>query len=362
MKIFLPIMILLSCSMNSCWGQRASNDGQRHLGISYLPVGNAQELKFSEEHLKKLHVSHIRFSLHWKHREKTQGKIDWTNLDRRIRFVTKNSLSLLLTIESDGPSWATAKRNKKSATYDDQDAFKSFVESLCKRYPNKIARIQFGNEWQSQWWFVGTAETYIKYSNIVFDMVKKHSPKTEYVLGGFSIGALQELAVMAGRIKTVYLPSKRRFATGAEITQWRESQDAEDKLLRIKKVLAQARYDVLDIHLYDDVENWGTYIDVFKDLVKKTSPKGTLSKNSLIVSEFGGPNLSYETYTDAYHRKQLGKYIQAIWDAGILDAYYFKLVESKDANPAHRKSGLIDSKLKEKPGYFLFAKQSKRLS
>ena len=113
---------------------------------------------------------------------------------------------------------------------------------------------------------------------------------------------------------------------------------------RIDSVLTYAQYDIIDLHLYDDVEQWDEYYYDFADTV--TRP--------ILVSEFGGPNLNYEPYTLSYHADRVYEYIKKIDSIGITEAYFFKLIEG-GANPAHNGSGLLDSlNLLEKPAYYIF--------
>ncbi|NRA12602.1 MAG: hypothetical protein HRT57_11665 [Crocinitomicaceae bacterium] len=47
----------------------------------------------------------------------------------------------------------------------------------------------------------------------------------------------------------------------------------------------------------------------------------------MIVSEFGGPNINYEPYTQTYQADRLFQYIKKIDSLKIEEAYYFKLIE-----------------------------------
>lgn len=115
-------------------------------------------------------------------------------------------------------------------------------------------------------------------------------------------------------------------------------------IARIDSIMTYSLFDIYDIHLYDDVEQWDEYFANFTDTISKP----------VIVSEFGGPNLNYEPYTESYHAGRVFEYIKKIDSLQILEAYFFKLVEGA-ANPAHAKSGLLDSaSLAEKEAYFIF--------
>jgi hypothetical protein len=114
--------------------------------------------------------------------------------------------------------------------------------------------------------------------------------------------------------------------------------------IRIDSVLKFALYDVLDLHLYDDVELWDEYYANFSDSITKP----------IIVSEFGGPNMNYENYSESFQTNRLYQYIKKLDSLQIQEAYYFKLVEGT-SNLAHSTSGLIsDTTLIEKSSYYLF--------
>ncbi len=110
--------------------------------------------------------------------------------------------------------------------------------------------------------------------------------------------------------------------------------------------MQQAKYDVIDIHLYDDPENWQFYYDA----VAKNAPGVPI-----LVSEFGGPNVLTEPYTDDYHAQRVQAYLDKIATLQVAEAYYFTLVESPDANEAHVKSGLLTQgpAYLPKPAYYV---------
>lgn len=111
----------------------------------------------------------------------------------------------------------------------------------------------------------------------------------------------------------------------------------------IEYVLQHANYDILDIHLYDDPENWPSYVSV----LPKDKP--------ILVSEFGGPNSEFENTSSSYQAKRMPDYIDAIEQLPIIEAYYFKLVESDESY--HQDSGLFYKNLRVKPARNVFAQR-----
>jgi len=339
------------------------------LGISYPLVGDDQEREFTLQHLKTLNANLIRNSIHWKFREPERGKFNWKGDDDRIDFFNDNGISLLLTIESNGPDWACSSlNNEQSCVYNNEEDFRNFISAFLTRYKGKIDKIQFGNEWDNNFWYVGTAEEFTIFNNILYEETKKIDPNVQVVLGGITIVWPFSIAGCEGTLDSIQ--TNDNYYCNPELTtcvgEFRnipedcQTEETLDILERVNYVLENANYDIVDIHLYDDVENWPIYYGAIKNKVSKP----------IIVTEFGGPyvdncNADYSScglgpaetadqYSDDYHAERVEKYIKMLNELGIKEAYYFKLVESDSSTLHHRKSGLIDRNLEEKPAYFVF--------
>jgi len=262
-------------------------DSGLKLGISFPPVGNDQEREFTLQHLKTLNANLIRNSIHWKFREPEKGNFNWKNDDNRIDFFNNNGISLLLTVESDGPDWACSLRNEKSCVYNNEEDFRNFVNAFITRYKGKIDKIQFGNEWDNNFWYVGTAEEFTTFNNILFEEVKKISPETKVVLGGLTKWPLLVSAGCEGTLDSIqtndnyYCNPELTSCVGEfrNIPEGCQTEEVINILDRVNYVLENANYDIVDIHLYDDVENWPIYYGAIKNKVSKP----------IIVTEFGGP-------------------------------------------------------------------------
>ncbi len=327
----LLLMILLGCEEPT-----PPEDGMdfslKHvtLGISFPPVSDEEQRDFSKPLLAELNVRHIRISEEWAFREPTEGVFNWAPLDDRINWAFENNIKVLLTIQSNGPEWACdTLYNDNSCLYTNNEKFKNYIEQLLQRYSGKIAKIQFGNEWQSEFWYVGTARQFTEVNNILYHAARTYSPGTRVVLGGFTAISLRFLAGCDGDVDR-FRDDEGRFYDKKYFSDNCNSLEFQNIFTRIEYVLTNALYDELDIHLYDDVENWDEYYRHFKSMTSKP----------VIVSEFGGPNMNYEPYSEDYQADRLYKYIRKLDSLQITEAYYFKLVEGTD-NPAHEKSGLI---------------------
>ena len=314
------------------------------LGISFPPVSDEAQRNFTKPLLDELKVKHIRFSEEWMFREPSEGTFHWETLDARINWAFDNGYRILLTIQSNGPAWACGSlQNSNSCVYSNTAQFKNYIEQLLQRYAGKISKIQFGNEWQAAFWYIGSAQEFTEANNIVFNAVQAYSPITKVVLGGFTAISLRFLAGCNGNIDSFYDDEGVFYDTSffSDNCTGQEFKAISDK---IAYILDNAQYDELDIHLYDDVENWDEYYANFRSMTLKP----------IIVSEFGGPNMNYETYSDAYQSERLYAYIKKLDSLEIAEAYYFKLVEGTD-NPSHEKSGLIrESDLSKKESFAIF--------
>lgn len=314
------------------------------LGISFPPVESVSERMFAKTHLDTLGVNKIRFAENWAFREPTQGEFNWSPLDDRINWAYNNNYEILLTIQSNAPTWACSTvQNEQSCVFNDNNDFKTYIDSLLQRHSGKIAKIQFGNEWQSDFWYAGNAEDYIAANNVLYHSVQMNSPSTEVVLGGFTTISLRFLAACNGYVSSFYDDDGIYYDSIFFISNC-NTPSIQNIKNRIDSVLQFAQYDLLDLHLYDDVEQWDEYYLNFSESISKP----------IIVSEFGGPNMNYEPYTEEYQANRLFQYIKKLDSLQIQEAYFFKLIEGT-SNPAHSTSALIsDTTLIVKSAYNVF--------
>jgi hypothetical protein len=348
MKIMINILFLLvfiSCSNNDNNTNPITDDNINvNLGISFPPVANEEQRVFTEPLLNELNVNIIRIGENWSFREPSEGNFNWSSLDDRINWAENNELNILLTIQSNGPDWAcNAQHNTNSCVFEDNEKFRNYIEQLLQRYPNRISKIQFGNEWQSNFWYIGNEQDFVTANNIVYNAIQQFSPQTKFVLGGFTTISLRFLAGCNEMIDEFY-DDEGNLYTREFLNNNCNSVEILEVKNRIDYVLQNAFYDLVDIHLYDDAENWAVYFENFKAMVQKP----------IIITEFGGPNVNIESITQEYQSERLELYIKTIDSLEVEEAYFFKLVEGTN-NPAHTESGLINNpELTKKLNYFTF--------
>ncbi|MEM6345989.1 MAG: hypothetical protein AAF927_18995 [Bacteroidota bacterium] len=321
---------------------------QLELAISFPAVEDGEQRELSREKLDKLNVKKIRFAEEWRFREPVAGLFNWGPIEARLNWANENGYEVLLTVQSNGPDWACSDRkNERSCVYNGNQAFNTYIDSLLIRFPNQIAKIQYGNEWQSDFWYIGSAAEFVAANNIVYQAVQEHSPTTQVVLGGFTTISLRLMAGCAGKLDK-FEDDEGNLYDQAFLEANCNGQELTAGLARIDSILSLAQYDELDLHLYDDPENWDEILDHFR----------TLSSSPLIVSEFGGPNLNLESRSESYQAERLEYYIRKLDSLQIPEAYFFRLVEGSN-NPAHENSGLLTRITKrEKEAFEIFRRFS----
>jgi len=346
-RFFSLALFVLLC------GTPLLNADELKLGLSFPPVTQASHREFTQRQLTRLGIEHIRFAENWSLREPTEGQFVWGPLDQRMAWAKAQNLSVMLTIQSTGPKWACEahKHNAKSCVFSHREKFRHYIEALLQRYPHQIARLQFGNEWQSLHGYIGSAEQFINGTHDLYAAVQQYSSTTKVVLGGFSSESLNLLAYCEGAIDRYYESHHRRYYEKHQQALYCRSPGVQSGIRRVDRVLAQSRYDMIDIHLYDDAENWPLYFHAITQAV--LALRGEVFP--VIVSEFGGPNLHRETpYSDRYQAQRLALYLEVLSQLEIEGAYYFQLVQGSDAHPSHRESGLFrrfGDTLIEKPAF-----------
>ena len=355
----LLLLFIIVIPLYSCGEQELILEGSYSVfgstniiaGMSFPPYSNSEQIDFTISEIEKLAIDRIRIAVDWRNREPEQGTFYWTPMDTRMNAAEENNLSVFITIASIGPEWACLTPGADGGTRFDEEYLRTFMENLLARYDN-IDKIQFGNEWESGD-DDGTAYTteesidkFITYNNILFEAVQNFSPDTKVVLGGLT----RAYPIVEYFVNDNSYPDFSGIdpANGATVEDLENrvdklASDYNEKGIKnnIERVFLEADYDIIDIHLYDDPENWPEYLSVLPD------------NKPIIVSEFGGPNSEFENTNANYHAARMEDYINAIEQLPITEAYYFKLVDSEASY--HKNSGLFYDNLKTKPARNVFA-------
>jgi hypothetical protein len=349
-KFITLFILLIVFAFASNFAQTDSCLNYTRLGISFPPVTDELQRTFSKYHLDFLDVNLIRIADDWSWREETQGVYTWGQLDARLNWTEENNYEVMLTIQSNGPDWACNPnlQNELSCAFSDSAAFRMYMDTLLVSYGDFITKIQFGNEWHSEYWYIGYAADFIRAHNTVWESVQENAPQIDVVLGGFSSGAMTSLAGCYGYLDSVRMPDENVWHQQDVIIAHCNSPEIQYIATRQDSILTMCNYDIIDMHLYDDVENWPLYYHIMDSITGGEYP--------IIVSEMGGPNLFNELpYSDEFQAERLYQYIKCVDSLQIPEVYYFKLVSGGESAPYHMESGLIDDETLElKPAYYLF--------
>lgn len=312
---------------------------KKQYGISFPPFSNKKQIDFSVKELAELGVDKVRLAIDWSNREPEKGSYNWKPMDLRMDLAKENGLKVLLTVPNNGPDWACSKvKDEKGCVFKNKEDFQLFVREILKRY--QLDKIQFGNEWDNA--FIGSAEEFVEYNNLLYEITKEVSPKTKVVLGGITRAyPIQEIYCNRGvKLDFSGIEFKNGYTAEKILAKLKRDYCDSDVKERVLYALENAKYDILDIHLYDDPANWQDYLE----LLPKEKP--------IIVTEFGGPSSVFEKTNQDYQAGRIQEYLETIESLPIEEAYYFKLVDSKTS--FHKETGLFDGKLKQKKAYGIF--------
>ena len=316
-------------------------------GLSFPPFANSRQREFTLNAMQDMGIDRIRIAIDWRNREPVQGSFFWEPMDQRMQMAKDSSIKVFLTILSVGPEWASLPSGKDGANLFDEDALKGFFEAILSRY-DTIDKIQFGNEWEAGkdgYTERESLKKFVHYTNMLYEVVQEHSPQTQVVLGGLTrlFPLMEKFGNATEKLDFSNLQLSRSWSRELLLKRIEKDREAYESMQiqqNIMYVLEHALYDVLDVHLYDDAENWQAYLSVL--------PKDV----PIVVSEFGGPSSEFEQTDHKYHAKRMDAYIDAIESLPITEAYYFKLVDS--AESYHKHSGLYTKSLRKKPAYQVF--------
>ncbi|MBN2143826.1 MAG: cellulase family glycosylhydrolase [Candidatus Aureabacteria bacterium] len=339
-KVKNVFLLLLVISLLPCYYALAEEEVD--FGLSFPPIKNAKEIQFTIQEMKSLNISLVRISTDWKFREPEKEIFNWPPLDQRINSLYTNHISILLTITAVAPDWACTDRTSHgTGVFTNARDFRKYVQALLKRYKDKIDKIQFANEWDNPEWYPGTEKEYVQFNNILYDEVKNISPKIKVILGGLT----RLYPVYMSRCVNKYPLSFKEMSLKPGIDLYERCDRICTKQFlktRVEYVLKNAKYDMIDLHLYDDAENWKFYVKTITSIITKP----------VLVSEFGGPSSQFEIYSEEYHANRMLKYIDAIKTLPIMEAYYFNLIDNPQTY--HENSGLMKANLDKKKAYYIF--------
>jgi len=315
------------------------------LGIGFPLTGSPELRDFSTFHYETLHARHTRTSVDWSVIQPIEdGPFDWTTVTKNAEWHFQNDFDWTMTIHATAPNWACdfTKKTPKGCIPLDMADFRAYVQALLGhifaengRLP---AQVQFGNEWGNSEspnrWYPGSAEEYVTQMNIVYSEVKAISPSTPVVIGGLTgFGHVGQMGFCEGFLDEWEgrdSDDRARYCSGAQYQlTWKQRSDF---------VMQNANYDVLDLHLYTDPENWRQKVYALKNVIVPWERRHL----PVVATEFGGPNQFEEPIDEPYQAMVTEEYLASIVESGLAEALFFKLVESGAPDENFGFSGLID--------------------
>lgn len=313
---------------------------QVELGLSFVPDSKKLHRQDTLKHMTYLGVDKIRMAQSWHLRQPDINTYHWQPLKERLDFYENNNIDVLMTLDiKTFPDWTHQLGEDEILTY-----YEAYVGTLLDLYGKQINSIQVGNEWnwEIEDYLAGNVGIFIQMNNILYDAVEamEGQSKPNVVLGSISIGGLRALAFEQELMDNVYFKEGPLYSE-EDIAKYQEEIQATNVLAR--RLLSECKFDLVDLHFYDDYWNWSIYIEAFENELMEVGLIQNSGDMPIIASEFGGPDPKMEPEDDTYRARQLAYYITTLDGLGVKEAYYFKLHEAVDKDTVyHPYSFLIE--------------------
>lgn len=234
----------------------------------------------------------------WCELEPEQGQLDWTTLDDVVAKSQDVDAQMMLKIRT-GRCWATpgeaqfergSKGKTESAMPGDLQAYRDFVTTLVERYASQgVHRYAIENEINSQSFWGGTPEEYVKLARTAAETIRAADPQAVVVDPGLSsttygygaASTLLEAGEDAAAIDAWNTYYERRIGTRGDkilrvedVAGLQAALDAEQgrrnlAYLRVVRELAEdGTTDVRQVHYY---ETWRA-VPLLFDYLRATTP------------------------------------------------------------------------------------------
>ncbi len=308
----------------------------------YPTLSSTEGMIYSANITKELGLNISTTSESWEFRQaNATAPLVWNARDRIMNeYAAEANTSIFLRItpwgiDSNGdPNWycntTTAHEWSCVILPEYEDEFQIYLDELTQRYTGQMRKIQFGNEWTGSH-FVGDEYDYVKYANWLYNYTKKNSPNTTVVLGSITSNPMKYYThCVLDESDPNYLDHiyfKGGNVPEENITQWCDG--FANSFAKFQYALENAQYEMVDIHLYDNPDDWDEYINALR----------TLTDKPILSTEFGGPSPHIpEKTNETYQAEELRKYINKILELELVEAHFFQLLEAPSAY--HNNSGL----------------------
>ncbi len=242
-----------------------------------------------------------RISVHWKDCEPEQGVFTWDGLDFKVWALQNQGLDICMTLITDA-EWGVEPSEFPAANHPPADMadWTAFMGALVERYDGDgvddvesllrpVQSYQVASEWPSPqnlgggW--TGTIDQLIDFFNATYDAVKAADSTAAVILGGIASISLDAMVLNAGMADYTARLSYSETVQDSLTLEMAQDPRVAEAVADKERVLAESRYDMVDLHLYGPVE-YNQY--------RIARIRQSVGAVPLVSTEGGGPNLAYE--------------------------------------------------------------------
>lgn len=315
-------------------------------GVCYPKWDNETNRTRELVYLNDMGTPLIRLDERWVFREPTPSNFTWTSTQNKLDFANDNGVGVYILQSQNFPTWGQKVLEPPPGAgqhvVGNLDSWQWYNELWFVNMASRLngVRVAFGNEWDSTWWYNDTPENFVLAFNRFAAAGREYAPNCIIVLGGLRHIMMQILGLVYADVPSMTESENDVTYTKAQVDDfwWNGLYGFDDLKDRLVYVLANADYDEIDVHLYDDPENWSAYIE---GLVRFLVDEGIPLK-PIICTEFGGPDETRQPTTEADFVTQVHSYVAGLRRSPhVADATFFKLYKGAEGSVLHWASGLF---------------------
>lgn len=143
----------------------------------------------------------------WADLEPSRGAWDFHRLDRYVAMAQITHTEILLPLGMP-PRWASARRDESSAYGPgraappaDPNAWRSYVETLARRYRGKVRYFEMWNEVNLTNFYTGSIEQLVELQRIAYSVLKGVDPKNQLVSASFTGNTVAEITKFSNYLR-----------------------------------------------------------------------------------------------------------------------------------------------------------------
>ncbi len=243
----------------------------------------------------------VRLIVHWQDRQPARGEFYWGGLDNKVRVLQGLGINVCFTLQSDA-EWGIEPSEFPAANHPPADMadWTEFLAHLVEHYDcdglddmsgllQPVSCYQFASEWPSpnnlHGGWTGTIDQLIEFFNASYDAIKAADPSMTVILGGIASISLDAMVLNAGQGGYVARQSYNETVQDSLTVEIAQDPRITAAVADKERVLAESRYDMVDLHMYGPVE-YNQY--------RVARVRQSVGSVPLVSTECGGPNLAYD--------------------------------------------------------------------